>query len=191
MNWNESEPILEKAVKAAAGERRFQAAEVLPLVIKAQTATGEIPAEKAFGGATGLTLPLPLPASGALNAVAGGNGAAGWLSWLNPIAGGIAGLFSRGGEAPEPVLTPYVRPPRQQYEAGFGERSAQAVRMADRDERGVSREVSERAARQVVVQVQAMDSRSFLDHTGEIAEAVRRALLESEGLTATLGDLRG
>ena len=39
------------------------------------------------------------------------------------------------------------------------------------------------AAPQITVQVQAMDSRSFLDHSNDIAMAVRQAMLESSVLS--------
>ena len=38
------------------------------------------------------------------------------------------------------------------------------------------------SAPQITVQVQAMDSRSFLDHSNDIALAVRQAMLESSVL---------
>jgi hypothetical protein len=64
----------------------------------------------------------------------------------------------------------------------------------DRDEAGRARVVESRveggAASQVVVQVQAMDSRSFLDHRDEIASAVRQALMESHGLGTVLSEFR-
>jgi hypothetical protein len=42
--------------------------------------------------------------------------------------------------------------------------------------------VQPQAAPQITVQVQAMDSRSFLDHSNDIALAVRQAMLESNVL---------
>jgi hypothetical protein len=45
------------------------------------------------------------------------------------------------------------------------------------------------AATQVTVQVQAMDSRSFLDHREEIARAVRQAVLRSHSLNDVLADV--
>jgi hypothetical protein len=40
----------------------------------------------------------------------------------------------------------------------------------------------------VVVQVDALDSRSFLERAPEIAEALRKALLESDGIRAVLDE---
>ena len=45
------------------------------------------------------------------------------------------------------------------------------------------------APTQVTVQVQAMDSRSFLDHSEEIARAVRQAMLNSHGINDVVTEL--
>jgi len=45
------------------------------------------------------------------------------------------------------------------------------------------------AATQITVQVQAMDSRSFLDHSEEIAQAVRQAMLNSHGINDVITEL--
>jgi len=41
----------------------------------------------------------------------------------------------------------------------------------------------------VTVQVQAMDSRSFLDHSAEIARAVREAMLNMHSLNDVVSEL--
>ena len=41
----------------------------------------------------------------------------------------------------------------------------------------------------VTVQVQAMDSRSFMDHSDEIARAVREAILNSHALGSVVSEL--
>jgi len=45
------------------------------------------------------------------------------------------------------------------------------------------------AGSNVIVQVNAMDSRSFLDHKDEIAQAVREAVLHSHCLNDVLSEL--
>jgi hypothetical protein len=42
---------------------------------------------------------------------------------------------------------------------------------------------------QITVQVQALDSRSFLDHSEEIARAVRHAVLNSHALGDVVSEL--
>jgi hypothetical protein len=45
------------------------------------------------------------------------------------------------------------------------------------------------SAPQIVVNVQAMDSRSFLDHSQEIAQAVRDAMLNMHALNDVVNEL--
>jgi hypothetical protein len=47
----------------------------------------------------------------------------------------------------------------------------------------------QRAAAQITIQVQAMDSRSFQDHSAEIAQAVREAMLNSHVLNDVVNEL--
>jgi hypothetical protein len=48
--------------------------------------------------------------------------------------------------------------------------------------------VVQSAAPQVTVQVNAMDSRSFLDNSDQIARAVREAILNSRALADVVGE---
>lgn len=113
-----------------------------------------------------------------------------WVSRVNPIAGLIAGLFAGKSEpAAVPVAATYLRPESLRLEAGFDGAKDPSITAVARQEGGQFRPTDgANAGAQVVVQVQAMDSRSFLDHTPEIAEAVKRALLESNGLRDVLGE---
>jgi hypothetical protein len=60
----------------------------------------------------------------------------------------------------------------------------------DRDVTGQMRAMRSSASPAVIVHVEAMDSRSFLERTPEIAEALKRVLLESEGMQSVLADLQ-
>jgi predicted nucleotide-binding protein len=42
---------------------------------------------------------------------------------------------------------------------------------------------------QITIQVQAMDSRSFIDHSQDIAKAVREAMLNMHSLNDVISDL--
>jgi hypothetical protein len=158
--------------------------------------------EAAAGGGTsgqdraaGLTSP-----AGASSIVSGLTGLVGgtvekpaWTEWVtrvNPIAGLIAGLFAgRSEPAAAPAAATYLRPESLRLEAGFDGAKDPAITAVERQESGQFRPAAgANGGAQVVVQVQAMDSRSFLDHTPEIAEAVKRALLESNGLRDVLGE---
>lgn len=133
-----------------------------------------------------------------VNPIAGLAGAVGKPSWtdvvsrVNPIAGLIAGLFTGKSEAADSAAAPvatYLRPESMRLEAGFDGANNPAITAMERQEGGQFRPAAGlNGGAQVVVQVQAMDSRSFLDHTPEIAEAVKRALLESNGLRDVLGE---
>lgn len=114
-----------------------------------------------------------------------------WVSRVNPIAGLIAGLFSGGSDASgaEAPVVNYLRPESLRLDAGFDGANDPTISAVERQEGGQYRPIAASSGgAQVVVQVQAMDSKSFLDHTPEIAEAVKRALLESNGLRDVLGE---
>ncbi len=113
----------------------------------------------------------------------------GWLSTLNPVLG-LLRLFGGGGGRTEAVELPrYEAPARVSYLGGISAESGWAVKEADYGAGWQAREVEkERTPAQVTVQVQAMDSRSFLDHRDEIAAAVRQALLESHSLGDVMGE---
>jgi hypothetical protein len=134
------------------------------------------------------------PVFSLLNQAAPKAAGTGWLKWVNPIAGLIS-LFSGGKkdtseEPAAPAITP--RPPKRRIEYGLVESEGGSLYSTDRDERGRSRLAAEREGgpSQVLVQIQAMDSRSFLDHRDEIASAVRQALMESHGLGSVLDEFR-
>jgi hypothetical protein len=105
---------------------------------------------------------------------------------LSPLISGIASLFGGSGDNSTPGSTaaPLVRfalPPSLQVNAGTRESGGQAFAV-DHPQGGLPRAVRSIAPAQITVQVQAMDSRSFLDHSADIAMAVRQAMLESSVL---------
>lgn len=116
-------------------------------------------------------------------------GPLGWLGSLSPVVSGLMKVFGGGGGSKEPPALPEFELPRpQRVVAGFTGTEWQP-REVDYDAGGMPRVMGGQAERaSVVVQVQAMDSRSFLDHRDEIASAVRQALLESHGLGDVLSE---
>jgi hypothetical protein len=54
---------------------------------------------------------------------------------------------------------------------------------------GSPRAMTSAPAAQITVQVQAMDSRSFLDHSQDIALAVRQAMLETTVLNDVIREV--
>lgn len=113
---------------------------------------------------------------------------------LSPLVTGLVRLFG-GGDRGETAASPkpYAWPPSIHFEGlvsrtGAPPSKPPALReeewqTGDREERVASRPVN------VTVQVQALDSRSFLEHSDEIARAVREALLNSHVLNDALAEL--
>ena len=105
---------------------------------------------------------------------------------LSPLISGIANLFSGGGDRSTTApLTRFVLPPSIQVNGGVSESGGQAFAV-NNPQGGLPRAApaggQASAPAQITVQVQAMDSQSFLDHSGDIARAVRQAMLESSVL---------
>ena len=102
----------------------------------------------------------------------------------------IGKLFGGGGGEELPELVRYSLPPPVNLEAGLTPlQGIQPIRYAsDALPRAVDTAPAV-ATTPVTIQVQAMDSRSFLDHSGEIAQAVREALLNSHALSDVVQEL--
>jgi hypothetical protein len=103
---------------------------------------------------------------------------------LSPLISGIASLLGGGSSGSNPVPDPLIKfalPPSIQVNAGVSE-SGGAAFAVDHPQGGIPRAVPVSAPAQITVQVQAMDSKSFLDHSTDIAMAVRQAMLESSVL---------
>lgn len=182
--------LLEELLEQAVREGKLEA----PLAVELRAEREQQPAARALGVIQDLGNTLSGPVSSMVNQAAGKSGTS-WLKWLNPIAGVIS-LFTgrkKEEELPAPVMSP--RLPKRSVEYGLVASEGGVFLGTDRDEAGRARMVENRvegaaAASQVVVQVQAMDSRSFLDHRDEIASAVRQALMESHGLGTVLREFQ-
>jgi hypothetical protein len=109
---------------------------------------------------------------------------------LAPLISGLAGLFG-GGDAPSapPAVTPYVRPLPVQLDAGFSYANGGGPFAVDAAQGGLPRAVTSPPPAQITVQVQAMDSQSFLDHSADIARAVRQAMLETTVLNDVIREV--
>ena len=107
-----------------------------------------------------------------------------------PLISGLVGLFGGGGGASEPPpLVPYIAPPSVNVNAGISA-SATGVFATDTADGGVARPAtSPQLGPQITVQVQALDSQSFLDHSNDIAMAVRQAMLESTTLNDVIREI--
>jgi len=124
---------------------------------------------------------------------------------LSPLISGLARLFGGGREeASAPALVRYVAPPPIYFEGVVGRKTMGGYgSLGLPDEAGATAEGRDwpgggalrAAAREkfrpieITVQVQAMDSRSFLEHSEEIARAVREAMLNSHVLNDVVAEL--
>jgi len=113
-------------------------------------------------------------------------GALGFGLGLSPLISGLVSLFGGGGGSDQPApLVPFAKPLAINVDAGFSAAVPGKTFAVDSTQGGTPRPVTSGAPPQITVQVQAMDSRSFLDHSQDIAMAVRQAMLES----GTLNDV--
>ena len=131
-----------------------------------------------------------------------------------PLVVGLLGLFGGGGTPAPPTLEKYAMPDRLYFE---GADTGSDVSGADYDQMGMPRAYraapdggsaqtsgsaspgssgsgapsgpSGAGAAQITVNVQAMDSQSFLDHSNEIAQAVRAAMLNSNSINDVVNNL--
>ncbi|MGA3206185.1 MAG: hypothetical protein ABSF12_27145 [Bryobacteraceae bacterium] len=107
-------------------------------------------------------------------------------SGIGSLISGLVGLFGGGGSSSTTAVTPYIQPLPINLQAGFSGSSAGGASGVDYGEGGQPRQTSGASTQQqITVQVQAMDSQSFLDRSNDIAAAVRKAMLE----TSTLNDV--
>ncbi len=107
-------------------------------------------------------------------------------SGLSPLISGLVSLFGGGGGGSTTAVTPYIQPLPVNLQAGFSGSAAGGASGVDYGEGGQPRQTTAASAQQqITVQVQAMDSQSFLDRSNDIAAAVRKAMLE----TSTLNDV--
>jgi hypothetical protein len=110
-------------------------------------------------------------------------------SGISPIITGLLNLFGGTNTQTAQPLVPFTLPPSVHY-AGALQASGN-VTPVDYGQNGMARPLGSGGSSQqsVQVQVNAIDSKSFLDHSEEIAQAVRQALLNSSNLKDVIADL--
>jgi len=108
---------------------------------------------------------------------------------LSPLISGLMSLF--GGSSSQSVISPvpFRLPAPVQADAGLTAGSQGQALPVSYGAGGQPRPQASGTAQQVNIQVSAMDSKSFLDHSDEIASAVRQALLSSNSLSDVISDL--
>lgn len=111
---------------------------------------------------------------------------------LSPLISGLVGLFGGGGQTAAPTLVSYTAPSPAQFAGGISGSNPGSVMAVDYNQDGQVRAVPAAASpapQQITIQVQAMDSQSFLDHSQDIAQAVRQAMLTSNALRDVVGEM--
>jgi hypothetical protein len=118
-------------------------------------------------------------AQGSHNALGTAGGIAssllGGLGLLSPIISGITSLFGGGSSAPAP-LPIYTPPPPVSISGTLNSAAPPASSQAT-------------PAQTVTVNVNALDSKSFLDHSDDIANAVREAMLNMHPINGVIASI--
>jgi hypothetical protein len=104
----------------------------------------------------------------------------------------IAGLFKSEAPAPAP-LSPFELPASLTVEAANTSRVLAGFPHLDRGQAGEPRSIGrapgEARSPQVVVNISALDTQSFLDRSSDIARAVRDAMLHMHPINDVIGEL--
>jgi hypothetical protein len=108
-----------------------------------------------------------------------------------PVVTALLGLFGGGSEEKPAPFVKYALPPSVAFDAA---ETSSGLQLVDRDQYGAARPYAGQAAiapaaPQVNVTVNAMDARSFLDRSSEIAAAVREAMLNLNSINDVVNDL--
>lgn len=112
----------------------------------------------------------------------------GGLSSISPLLDGLLSLFGGGGQTIQ-TPAPFMLPQSIQSQAGLTASAPGQVAPISYGETGQPRAQTSSASPQVTIQVNAMDSQSFLDHSDDIAMAVKQAILNSSSLNDVISDL--
>ncbi len=174
----ELETKIAEAVRAAGGARGRAnfAEEAAAILVPGRQLPSEGEGPSAWWGS--LQAKLEGVAAGAVTART--QGWQGIAAALNPIFGSLLRFLGKSGEGPSIPMPAATKPTATRYELGFGGGEAGMFEI-DRDASGAARVWHRPGQPTVIVNVDTIDSRSFLERTPEIAEAVRRAVLEAEG----------
>ena len=100
----------------------------------------------------------------------------------SPLISGLASLFGGGGKSAPQPLNLYSAPQRINLQAGVHNGT---VGSADYSQSGSVRS----AQPSISLTIQAMDSKSILDRSSDIAQAVRQAMLQSHPINDVVADL--
>lgn len=107
---------------------------------------------------------------------------------LSPLITGLVSLFGGGSSSSTPPpLVSYTPPQSISLDGQVTQGTAGVAWTASQGQRSGTPAAA--GAPQITVQVNAMDSKSFMDHSQDIARAVRAAMLNSNSLNDVVNDL--
>jgi hypothetical protein len=112
------------------------------------------------------------------------------VTGVGPVVTGLLKIFGGGDDRTEPSFAPipFDLPEPISLEAGLA--ADRSVAPISYSQQGFARDVRPAMERAPIqINVQAMDSRSFLDRRDEIAQAVREAMLQSHSLNDVLSEI--
>ena len=152
---------------------------------------------EAMGGLSRELAGLPGLLAGLVGGVKdGGSGFGGFLKsglGLVPLGFKVAGLFRNDERQAPPPLPRFAEPPSVALEVANTDNILAGFPPADRGQRGEPRATEPQKTvvlqPQVTVNVSAMDSQSFLDRSGDIARAVREAMLHMHPVNDLINEL--
>lgn len=110
----------------------------------------------------------------------------------SPLLGLIGWLSNRGGSDSPPELPAFSRPDPIDANLGFAPSRGAGLDPVGYSGEGLPRSVVDGAPASrsnITIQVQTMDSRSFLDNSDQIARAVREAMLNSHAINDVIGEM--
>jgi hypothetical protein len=114
------------------------------------------------------------------------------MTGVGPIVTGLMKLFGSSDSEPLPALEKFQAPAAVSVEAGLsGSREIGALRYAQGGiaDMGSGNKAGAPQTQTIQVNIQAMDSQSFLDRQDDIARAVREAMLHSNSLNDVVLEL--
>jgi hypothetical protein len=111
----------------------------------------------------------------------------GALGFLSPVISGIESLF--GGASSTPALPIYTPPPSIDINGVLQGQPAAPAQPAPSAATSATSGSPATSAPQITVNVNAMDSQSFMDRSNDIASAVRAAMLNMHPINDVVADL--
>ncbi len=107
-----------------------------------------------------------------------------------PLISGLIDLFSGGGSDAPAALARYAAPANLNFSAANGpDSSLEGVSYGQNGQPRTTGNSGGTPSQAITIQVQAMDSQSFLDHSQDIASAVRQAMLNMHPLNDVISDM--